>query len=285
MLNKKFNLSKRFMLAFAIITIVTLAFAASAFAASYGIDAPSGRITLNPTVSDTVTVPVTGAGENQITIVVRKDNSDWVSDPSANVLYIDQVKGEGERTNIVFGIDTDKWAEDTYKIFVGGSGMDPVSADLVISSDSQPSDVIVEKVYDETANLGQAGKLLVEAKLESGNGQKTITVGGVELLYSTERGLYIGLVDSSEVVSGELPNAVVSETEPTSFIYGDVNGNGTFNVADLALAKNYQEQNIDSMPVLVAGDVNMNGAINVADLALMKNVQEQAIPTFPALGK
>ena len=67
-------------------------------------------------MSDTVTVPVTGAGENQITIVVRKDNSDWVSDPSANVLYIDQVKGEGERTNIVFGIDTDKWAEDTYKI-------------------------------------------------------------------------------------------------------------------------------------------------------------------------
>ena len=46
MLNKKFNLSKRFMLAFAIITIVTLAFAASAFAASYGIDAPSGELLL-----------------------------------------------------------------------------------------------------------------------------------------------------------------------------------------------------------------------------------------------
>lgn len=103
-------------------------------ASAYGITVPEeGNFVYDGTQSS-VTVPVTGTTTSgQVTIVVRKDNDNWLTDPNSNVVYIDQITGAEGSTSITFGID-DKWlnAPGEYKIFVGGSSQAVTSASLLI---------------------------------------------------------------------------------------------------------------------------------------------------------
>ncbi len=106
-------------------------------ASAYGITVPEeGSFTYDGTQTS-VTVPVTGTTTSgQVTIVVRKDGDNWLTDPNSNVIYIDQVTGAEGSTSITFGID-EKWlsAPGEYKIFVGGSSQAVTSASLFIGDD------------------------------------------------------------------------------------------------------------------------------------------------------
>lgn len=146
--NKKFSFSKRLLIACAMVALLTAAMAVSAFATGYGVPA---SVTADSN-ANTATVAVTGAGANQITIVVRTAAGDWVGDPNANVLYIDQVTGQGATTNVTFGLDP-KWKSDTvtYKLYVGGSGMDVASADF--SYPTSPSTLYTVTFKDDLGNV------------------------------------------------------------------------------------------------------------------------------------
>ncbi|WP_265446703.1 GDSL-type esterase/lipase family protein [Acetivibrio straminisolvens] len=71
---------------------------------------------------------------------------------------------------------------------------------------------------------------------------------------------------------------------PSSFVYGDVNGNGTVESTDCAWVKRYLLKQIDSFPNengAKAADVNGNGTIDSTDYQLLKRFILKAINEFP----
>ena len=138
-MSKNLKLVKRIA---AVATTVCVVAGLMVSASAYGITVPAeGRFVYDGTESS-VTVPVTGTSSSgQVTIVVRKDNDNWLTDPNNNVVFIDQVTGADGATSITFGIDNKWLAEDKqgeYKIFVGGSSQAVTSADIYIGGDVPP---------------------------------------------------------------------------------------------------------------------------------------------------
>jgi len=71
---------------------------------------------------------------------------------------------------------------------------------------------------------------------------------------------------------------------PNSFIYGDVNGNGSIESTDCVWVKRYLLKQIDSFPNengARAADVNGNGTIDSTDYQLLKRFILKVINEFP----
>jgi hypothetical protein len=82
-------------------------------------------------------------------------------------------------------------------------------------------DIEIDTLYDDTF---EEGKAVIDVTLGADNGAKTITVGGAELFYSVQRKIYVGLVDEANISGNKLLNVVVTDTEPTPVIYGNIDG-------------------------------------------------------------
>ena len=347
-MSKNLKLVKRIA---AVATAVCVVAGMMVSASAYGITEPAGGFVYDGT-QESITVPVTGTNTSgQVTIVVRTEGDAWLTDPNANVVFIDQVTGADSSTSITFGIDS-KWlsAPGTYKIYVGGSsqavtsatltiGGDPVELEsIAVAADAKTAytvgdtfvapkvtgtysngstatvdatfsgyDLSVEgtqtvtvtvgaisttyeitvapkapagsyifgQVYDEA--FDQEGKLVVDLTLPEGNGTKKVTVGGAELYYSIQKEIYVGLIDEDKLSGEELSDVVITAEEPTSFVYGNIDGDNEYDSideavdgSDLQMLKLFIKGRTLSGAQLISADLDGDGLSDGSDLQALK---------------
>ncbi|MDD4690200.1 MAG: hypothetical protein PHE51_10705 [Eubacteriales bacterium] len=212
-MSKNLKLVKRIA---AVATTVCVVAGLMVSASAYGITEPVGGFTYDGTQAS-ITVPVTGtSASGQVTIVVRKDNDNWLTDPNSNVIFIDQVTGAEGTTSITFGIDP-KWASQggLYKIFVGGSSQTPVAANFIIG----------EGIEQLAAPTGvEAGKTYYAAPIASiaQNTEGTITIavaknGGAFANVTVTNGNYTFAEDGAYVIKAVDTAGAAADSATVSF--------------------------------------------------------------------
>ena len=140
--------------------------------------------------------------------------------------------------------------------FTGPDGVDPgdaanISGNFVVN-------------WGRTSNFTQNGQLLILTFAIAPNakdGSYPITVS-----FEGRTGIDIPTnLNGEELDFSIIPGAVGL----TSITYGDVNGDGRVNTADLVLLARYLAEHPVTLAVPAAGDVNGDGRINTADLVLL----------------
>lgn len=100
--------------------------------------------------------------------------------------------------------------------------------------------------------------------------------------------LAFGLGDSIKGTVVTLDNmSLVKKSSASTFVYGDIDGNGTVDSIDFALLRKYLLGMIDSFEYeygTKAADVNADDKIDAVDFALMRKYILKFITTFPAEG-
>jgi len=280
------GLGKRVLLTSIVACAIVACMAITCFA--YGITGTTFSVSAS---NPTVTIPVTGAGESQITIVVRTEGDAWLTDPNNNVVYIDQVTGTGATTNITFTVDS-KFLVDgaTYGIYVGGNGQELATATLVVGDVTPPTSLVKTFVLnneeDDLTEIGEE-KVFAEVTLNEGNGTYAVSVDGYDFLYSVERGVYVGLVADTATKADVV---VDTAKTPETFYYGDIaydeeaipGEDDLVDGSDLAQLRYIILRKIAVPARVAAADLNASGGIDGTDLAQMRYFLLEKIDAFPA---
>ncbi len=156
----------------------------------------------------------------------------------------------------------------TYTITVKAKEVDPPAID--------GDYLVVDDAYDEA--FDQDGMVVVEVTLNEGNGTKKVTVDGVELVYSIQNKVYIGTVDASAVVDGKITGLAIVDAAPTSFVYGNVDGDDEYDdiseavdISDLQVLKKFVKgQAALSNAQLFSADLDGDGLADQSDLQILK---------------
>ncbi len=132
------------------------------------------------------------------------------------------------------------------------------------------------EIYDES--FDQDDKTVVEVTLAEGNGTKKVTVGGAELYFSVQNKVYVGLVDTTAVADGKIAGLVISDVAPTTFVYGNIDGDTEFeeieeavDISDQQALKQFIKGLFDLPAVqLIAADLDGDGLADISDLQVLK---------------
>ncbi len=122
--------------------------------------------------------------------------------------------------------------------------------------------------------FGMEDKSLAEVTLGSDNGNKIINIADTPMFYSPQRGMYVALVDTSVIGSG---NAVadyqITDGEPETFVYGNVNEDdkNVVNPIDLQVMKLFMKgkKSLSDL-ALISSDVTGDGKLNAIDVQQLK---------------
>jgi len=190
--------------------------------------------------------------------------------PTVTATYSD---GTSKTVNATFtGYDMATAGTQTVTASFGGK---TTTYEITVATCPPEGDVVIETVYDETT---EDGKAVVEVKLSAAdNGKKTILVGTTELYYSIQREVYVGFVDESAISGTTLTGATVHNGAPTSFVYGNVDGDDEWvtieeavDGSDLQMFKLFVKGRKLTGAQLIAADVDGDGLADGSDLQAIK---------------
>jgi len=257
--------------AMAVTLLITALLMVSAFAAP----AVGAGSTTQAVQGDVATVNVAGAAAGeQVTVLV------YLTEPTdANIIYIDQTAADAQGA-ATFPFKIPAAADDgTYTVLVGSESSDIAgTGTLVIGGNDE--DVIGYSIYvydaadftgaiiDENFEVVDDPYIYFALTLDEGNGDYAVYVGEKEILYSTEREKYVGLVPA-DLFNAEtgLPVALTvdAETEPTAFVYGDCFEDGDIDGTDSFVIDWFIEASESSITRAEAADVLLDGSIDGTD--------------------